>query len=123
MTTLYDTPPLDTKVVVKSIPLGSQCNDKIAVFKGQHWWDSVCDCCDAELMLCWNSEEIPDTFGSAHSVDDCYAQALQHFLGGPKDVGVGAEEWCELDISDLEHIAMVHDITVIVEEDDMMEDA
>lgn len=47
-------------------------------FTDDSWWDEGfgCDCCPATLMECYNSNDTDKSLGSAHSVAECYVQAV-----------------------------------------------
>lgn len=56
--------------------------NKHFVFKDDSYWSSNgCDCCDDVFMSCYNSDDIDPALGSAHCIEDCYAQALITFKG------------------------------------------
>ena len=51
-------------------------------FTDDSWWDdNGCSCCEPILMACYNSDDTEPSLGSAHSTEDCYAQALITFKG------------------------------------------
>lgn len=52
---------------------------KTYYFTDDSWWDEGfgCGCCcSATLMECYNSEDTDKSFGTAHSVAECYVQAV-----------------------------------------------
>lgn len=46
-------------------------------FTDDSWWDSPgCSCCEASLMEAYNSDDTYNPLGSAHSIAECYVQAV-----------------------------------------------
>lgn len=78
-----------------------------------YWDDPGCDCCDAILMVCYNSEQTDGRLGSAHCLEDCYAQALITHIGYDKIVG--EDDRCGfyyLRVEELQRLCKEHKITV-----------
>lgn len=46
-----------------------------------YYFSNGCDCCDDTFMESYNSDDTEPSLGSAHSTEDCYAQALITFKG------------------------------------------
>lgn len=57
---------------------------KTYTFYDDSWYDSGigCDCCPGSWMEAYNSSEIDSSFGTAHSIDECYIQAIVTEMGG-----------------------------------------
>ena len=52
------------------------------VFTNNSYYSSNgCDCCEDVYMECYNSYGTDPSLGSAHGIDECYAQALITFKG------------------------------------------
>lgn len=50
---------------------------KTYTFYDDSWWDwPPCDCCQGGLIECYNSSDTGCNLGSAHSLEDCYVQAI-----------------------------------------------
>ena len=50
---------------------------KTYTFYDDSWWDwPPCDCCQGGLVECYNSSDTDCNLGSAHSLEDCYVQAI-----------------------------------------------
>lgn len=54
---------------------------KVYNFQDDSWWNNPpCDCCSSDLMICYNCGQTVEELGSAHTEEECYAQALAHYL-------------------------------------------
>lgn len=80
-------------------------------FYNDSWYDSWigCDCCPGQWMECYNSNDTAPNFGSAHSEEDCYAQAIMTELGDYN------EEYWSMDLEELKEVAK--SLNIIVEID------
>lgn len=70
---------------------------KIYIFYDDSWWDNPgCDCCLGDFVECYNSYVTGRKFGSAHSLEDCYVQAIV------TEVGEDAAKYYEMTLEQLE---------------------
>ena len=86
--------------------------NKKFVFTDDSWWDSVCDCCDAVFMECYNSDDTEPGLGSAHSTEDCYAQALITFKGYDNLSDDHMSEIYQMSLEELKADCRKHEIKV-----------
>lgn len=64
-------------------------------------YSNGCDCCEGGWVECYNSSDTQSSLGSAHSVEDCYVQAIIT----ESDTYKEDEELWELDLDSLKKIA------------------
>lgn len=56
---------------------------KTYTFYDDSWWDSHgCSCCPSTFMETYNCPDTSRNHGSAHSIEDCYVQAIIAEVGG-----------------------------------------
>jgi len=81
-------------------------------FWDDSWYDSGpgCDCCPGQWMWAYNSNDTADWLGTAHSEEDCYAQAIITELDiiDPDE----CDKYWSLNIHQLEQVAEYLDIEV-----------
>jgi hypothetical protein len=69
-----------------------------------YWFSNGCDCCDDVLMESFNCDEVSCNFGSAHSEEDCYLQAIAT-EAGYEDWGDIPEKYRDMGHTELKKIA------------------
>lgn len=75
---------------------------KTYTFYDDSWWDwPPCDCCQGGLVECYNSSDTNCNLGSAHSLEDCYVQAIKT----ESDIYAEDEGLWEMDLDALKQIA------------------
>lgn len=70
-----------------------------------------CSCCDSTWLPCWNSEDTLVGLGSAHSEEECYAQALI-----TEEILSYTGEAYEFSLEELEQMAEESNVIVLIEE-------
>lgn len=80
-------------------------------FYNDSWWDEGfgCDCCPPSFMEAYNSSDTNCNLGTAHSIEDCYVQAIKT----ESDVYMEDDSLWELDIHELKMVA--EELGVVVE--------
>lgn len=80
-------------------------------FYDESWYDSGigCDCCTGGWFECYNSNDIGTNFGSAHSEEDCYAQAILTEIGVDADYN---EEYWHMNLDELREVTKSLNIVV-----------
>lgn len=89
---------------------------KCYVFFDDSYYDNPgCSCCPETYMECFNSEDTSPSLGSAHSVEDCWVQAIISEIGRYNISDDYEESLWYMSLEDLKEEAKNLNIEVIVE--------
>ena len=83
-----------------------------------YWFSSGCDCCEGTFMEAYNCEHTDSMLGTAHSVEDCYIQAIITEEGALNIPFDEARELWNMELDALKVLASAYGIEVIIEFDE-----
>ena len=74
--------------------------------------DNGCSCCEASLVLAYNSSDTDPCLGTAHSEEDCWVQAIITEIGRENIHKEYEQRLYDMPLDDLKLDAAAFDITV-----------